>query len=269
MRDFFGVDASRIKHKKLFLLDMDGTIYLDNNLIDGALDFLSAIKRGGGQYVFITNNSSKSVNDYINKVNRLGISAGKENFLTSTQASAQLLLEKYGYKPIYAQGTSSFIRELKDFGLNVTTDFCAEACAVLVGFDLELTTKKLNLTAQMLTKTDAVFYATNPDWVCPVDFGFVPDCGSMCFGLTKATGKEPIFIGKPQPRMIELAMKNFGATDEQVLVVGDRVYTDIKSGINAGVDTALVLSGETTLDVLEKSADKPSFVFNSVKDMIF
>ena len=269
MRDIFGVDASSLSKKKLFLLDMDGTIYLDNNLIDGALEFLSAIKRRGGEYIFITNNSSKSVEDYIKKVNALSIVADRENFLTSTQASAQFLYEKYGNKPIYAQGTSSFIKELKDCGLNITVDFCPDACAVLVGFDLELTTQKLNLTAEMLTKLDVPFYATNPDWVCPVDFGFVPDCGSMCFGLTKATKKEPIFIGKPQPLMIELAIKNAGVSRAEAVVIGDRIYTDIASGINAGVDAVCVLSGETTLDDIQKSAIKPTFVFNSVKDILY
>ena len=112
------------------------------------------------------------------------------------------------------------------------------------------------------------YYATNPDWVCPVDFGFVPDCGSMCFGIEKATRKMPEFIGKPQPTMINIVCNKFGVAKEDTVVVGDRIYTDIASGVNAGVDTVMVLSGEATLNDYEKSEIKPTFVLNSVKDML-
>ncbi len=138
----------------------------------------------------------------------------------------------------------------------------------MVGFDSELTSEKLNTTCKMLTKNDVAYFATNPDWVCPVDFGFVPDCGSMCFGIEKATGKTPIFIGKPQPEMIYSAMDKFKATKEQTVVIGDRLYTDIASGINAGVDTILVLSGETTIDDYNNRQVQASFVINHVKELL-
>ena len=120
----------------------------------------------------------------------------------------------------------------------------------------------------MLTKLNVPYYATNPDWVCPVDFGFIPDCGSMCFGIEKATGKMPIYIGKPQPTMINVVMEKFNCTKEETVVFGDRLYTDIASGYNAGVDTVLVLSGEATMDDYKKSEIKSTYVLNSVKDML-
>ena len=122
-------------------------------------------------------------------------------------------------------------------------------------------------TWQELLKLDVKYYATNPDWVCPVDFGYIPDCGSMCFGIEKATGKTPIFIGKPQPQMIYSAMEKFGFSKEQTIVFGDRIYTDIRSGYNAGVDTVLVLSGEATIDDYNESDIKPTFVINHIKEI--
>ncbi len=266
--DVLGKDFAKLSSKKLFLFDMDGTIYRENDLFDGVKELFKSIENNGGIYVFITNNSSKSVSDYVKKLENMGLDVTEENFFTSTQASTRLFKKQFGDKLIYSQGTRSFIKELKDSGLNVTEVYDENAQAVLVGFDPELTGDKLRNTCKMLTKHDVPYYATNPDWVCPVDFGAVPDCGSMCFGIEKATGKIPIFIGKPQPTMINVVMEKFGCTKDQTVVFGDRIYTDIASGYNAGVDTVLVLSGEATMKDYENSEIKPTFVLNSVKDLL-
>lgn len=268
VKDYFGKDTSSLKEKKLYLFDMDGTIYLENDLFDGVKELLKSITDNGGRYVFITNNSSKSVIDYVNKLENMGLNVTKENFFTSTQATIELLKDKYPDKLIYAQGTASFIKELKGSNINVTETFSENADLVLVGFDPELTGEKLRNTCKMLTKFDLPYYATNPDWVCPVDFGYIPDCGSMCFGIEKATGKKPVFIGKPEPTMINIVMRKFGVKKSDTVVIGDRLYTDIASGVNAGVDTVMVLSGEATLKDYEESQIKPTFVLNSVKEML-
>ncbi len=271
MKDYFGKNADVLLTKKLFLFDMDGTIYRENDLFDGVIDLLKKIKNEGGRYAFITNNPSKSVKDYIKKLNRLGIKeVGYENFFTSAQAAIMIFKEKFGKGLVYAQGTKSFIKELKSAGLNVTQNYTDKAVAVLVAFDPELTGQKLRTTCEILTKHDLPYYATNPDWVCPVDFGAIPDCGSMCVGIEYATGKKPIFIGKPEPTMIFELMKKFGYEKKDVVVIGDRLYTDIASGVNAGVDTICVLTGEATLDDIAKATpqDTPTFVLNSVKDLL-
>lgn len=267
LRDVYGKDLRPLEEKKLFLFDMDGTIYQENRLFDGVPRLLDKIVKRGGRYVFITNNSSKSVKDYVKKLAGMGISVGTENFFTSGQAAIMLLKEKFGKGIIYVQATRSFYRELKKSGLNVVKKFTPSACAVLVGFDPEITGKKLRTTCEMLTKFDLPYFATNPDWACPVSFGFIPDCGSMCFGIEKATGKRPVFIGKPQPTMIETVMQKFGATKEQTVVLGDRLYTDIASGVNAGVDTVCVLSGESTEEDIRASDVKPAYVLHSVSDI--
>ena len=148
-------------------------------------------------------------------------------------------------------------------GIRAEDRLSEDAAAVLVGFDTELTFEKLVRTVKML-KRPVPYYATNPDLVCPVEFGSVPDCGSMCISLENASGRRPEYIGKPAPLILQLAMKRFGCGPEETVVVGDRLYTDIASGANAGVDTVCVLSGEASLKDIEASAVKPSYVVESV-----
>lgn len=263
-----------LKEKKLFLLDMDGTIYLDDYLFDGVLEFLAEIKERNGRYIFMTNNSSKSVSAYIEKLNNLGIDAAEEDFMTSVDATIQFLKEKYGKeafsKLIYIMGTESFINQMKDSGFRITTDEGPDVEVILCGFDRELTYKKLEDICRMLSEKDRKidYFATNPDWVCPTDFGFVPDCGSMCQMIEIATGKKPYFIGKPQPDMAVLSIKKTGFEAEETLVIGDRLYTDIACGVNAGVDTCFVLSGEGTLDDLKKYDVKPTYILNDIKELL-
>lgn len=266
LKDFFGENASALKTKKLWLLDMDGTIYEENSLFDGTIDFFSRIVQSGGKYAFITNNSSKSIKDYINKVNSLGITADKSNFFTASHATVLYLKEHYPGLKVYCQGTKSLISELKESGINVTENIEEDVAVVLVGFDTELTSDKLKKTCYLLGKS-LPFVATNCDLRCPVDFGYIPDCGSICQMLTNATNKKPVFIGKPEPTMIELAMKKFGFSNNETVVVGDRLYTDIASGNNAGVTSVCVLTGEATLNDIHDSPIKPSFTFESVKDI--
>ncbi len=256
---------NNLKEKKLFLLDMDGTIYLDNDLFEGVLEFLDYIKSIGGRYMFLTNNSSKGVDKYIDKLKNMGIESKKEDFLTSVNATVVDLKEK-GYKKIYASGTQSFISQLKAANLPVTTEIEDDIDCFLMGFDTELTFEKLE-KACILLKRDIDYIATNPDWVCPTWYGFVPDCGSIAQILETATGRKPRFIGKPQPDMVYLALNESGFKKEEAVLIGDRLYTDIACGVNAGISTIFVLSGEGTMDDLEKSETKPEFIYKDIKEL--
>ena len=266
-KDFFGEDASSLRDKKLFLFDMDGTIYEEERLFEGTIDLLSRICQIGGQYYFITNNSSKSVQDYVEKVNRMGIPADRDNFFTSSQATILYLKENHAGKCVYCQGTKSLVKELVDEGLDVVTEYSDRAEVILVGYDTELTTQKMHDTCRMLLK-DLPYIATNPDYVCPMSFGFVPDCGSMCMMYKNATGREPIFIGKPEPTMIDIVREKTGYSKEETVVIGDRLYTDIASGINAGVTTVCVLSGEATAQDIQNGEIKPAYTLGSVKELL-
>ena len=257
-----------IEKLKLYLFDMDGTLYLGSRLYDFTIELLEEIKRTGGKYLFITNNSSKSVNDYVKKLASMGISATREDFLTSSQATAYYLHKHHEGKTLYVCGTESLKEELRGEGFTVTTDLTKVECIVM-GFDTELTFQKLHdVSYLLLTQPDLPYIATNPDLVCPTEFGSVPDCGSVCIGIKNATGKEPIVIGKPSPLMPQLAMDKVGVAPEQTCVVGDRIYTDVKSGLAAGCVGILVLSGETTVDILNASDVKPDLVLESGQQIL-
>ncbi len=255
-----------LKDKKFFLLDMDGTIYLDNNLFDGTLDFLKTVKKKRGRYLFVTNNSSKGTDAYVRKLGNIGIEATEEDFLTSTDATILFLKENHNDKKFYAFGTESFVGQLRDAGINVVTERCDGIGGIVMGNDNELTFKKLE-DACILLLNDIEYIATNPDWVCPTSFGYVPDCGSVAEMLFRATGKRPHFIGKPRPEMLTLAMAKFGYSKEETIMVGDRVYTDIASGYNAGVDTVFVLSGEGTISDAEETDTKPTYIMKNIKEL--
>ena len=254
-----------IKDIKLYLLDMDGTIYLDNDLFDGVTDFLAHIKKIGGKYIFLTNNSSKSVDKYIEKLRSLGIESVADDFLTSTDATV-LYLKKKNYNKIYAFGTTSFKEQLQNSGLPITDRLCDDIDCLCMGFDTELTFKKLE-DACILLGRGVDYIATNPDWVCPTHYGYVPDCGSVSEMLYNATHRRPTFIGKPEPTMALLAMEKAGFTPENTALIGDRLYTDIACGVNAGVCSVFVLSGEGTMEDLDKSAVKPDLIYNNIKDI--
>ena len=258
----------KIKNIKLFLFDMDGTLYLGDRLYSFTKELLSTIKAKGGKYMFMTNNSSKSVDDYIKKLKKMGIDAKYEDFMTSSQATAYYLKKHHDGKKLYVCGTESLKEELRHNGFEVTEDISRVDCIVM-GFDTELTFKKLHdVSYMLLTKENIPYIATNPDYVCPTEFGSVPDCGSVCDMLYNVSKRRPLFVGKPEPLMPVLAMEKAGIGKEETAVIGDRIYTDIKSGLQAGALSILVLSGETTRQILEESADKPDLVLESAEEIL-
>lgn len=255
-----------LKDKRLFLLDMDGTIYLDDRLFDGTAEFLAYVQAIGGRAMYLTNNSSKSVESYVDKLSRMGLRAAPEDFLTSVNATVLYLRQK-NHRKIYAFGTASFRQQLRQGGLPVTDVLAEDIDCLCMGFDTELTFQKLE-DACILLNRGVEYVATNPDWVCPTWYGSVPDCGSVAEMLYRATGRRPRFIGKPEPDMVELAVKETNFTKEQTILLGDRLYTDIKSGVRAGVDTVLVLSGEATLKDLAASDVKPTYVMKDIREFL-
>ena len=246
---------------------MDGTLYLGDRLFSFTKDLLKRIKEDGHRYMFMTNNSSKSVEAYINKLMKLGIESRKSDFITSSMATIHYIKENYIDKTFYVCGTTSLIDEFTDAGIKITSEY-SEAEAIVMGYDTELTYKKLEDVCKILLSRDVPYIATNPDYVCPTEYGSVPDCGSVCDMIYNATGKRPYFIGKPSPLMPELAMKIANATPKETAVIGDRIYTDIKSGINAGTVSVLVMSGETDEQILKESKDKPDIVLSDAGEII-
>ena len=266
--DLRGIDASPLRNKKLWLFDMDGTIYLGNQVYPGTVPLFTEIRRRGARYMLVTNNSSKSVETYVEKVRKMGIQAAAKDFYTSVDATIQYLREKHPGALVYVQATRTCVEQLRAGGIRVTEDLDRSAEVVLVGFDTELTFEKLNRTSEMLTGFQGAYLATNLDFVCPTEYGYVPDCGSMCIGLKYATGLEPTVIGKPEPTMLEMALKLTGYAKEDAVMIGDRLYTDIASGVNADIDTIAVLSGEASFEEILAYDKQPRWIFRDVSHIL-
>ncbi len=256
-----------IKNTKLFLFDMDGTLYLGDRLYDFTKELLQTIRDSGRQYKFMTNNSSKSACSYVEKLAKMGIAATTNDMQTSSQATAYYLKKYHKGQRLYVAGTRSLQEELRANGFTLTQNVDETDCIVM-GFDTELTFQKLQDVSYLLCTRDIPYIATNPDYVCPTEFGSVPDCGSVADMLFNVSGKRPVFIGKPSPLMPQLAMEKAGVSPEETAVIGDRIYTDVKSGLNAGCTAVLVLSGEATKQDLAASDVKPTLVMDSAKEIL-
>ena len=243
---------------------MDGTIYLSEQLFDGTIDFLNYVMRIGGKYLFLTNNSSRGTDAYIAKMARLGIEAFPDDFLTSADATIRYLRGRYLPDTVYyVCGTESLKNQLRLAGLRVAETLRDDCAVVLLGYDTELTYEKLENCCILLNR-GVDYVATHPDLVCPTWYGSAPDCGSVIEMLHTATGRRPKVIGKPQPEMALLAMERTGFSPEQTVLLGDRLYTDVACGVNAGIDTVFVLSGEGTMADIDTYRIHPTWVYPDI-----
>ncbi len=257
-----------LKDKKLFLFDIDGTIAVDNTLFDGSFELIEHIKSIGGKAVYITNNSTKSRKDYIEKFARWEIDTDETNFITASFAACKYLKEHHSDDKIFVCGTKSFVTELKHAGLNVTEENDDDIKCVIVGFDNEFTYDKGALTCEILLTKDVKYLATNPDLCCPTAFGSIPDCGAICRMLECAVGRQPYYVGKPNREIVDVCREMTGFSQDETIVVGDRLYTDIACGINAGVDTAVVFTGEAKKQDLKNTEFKPTYEFENIRDFL-
>lgn len=255
----------KLSEKKLFLFDIDGTLAVGDELLPESRELLADIEASGGRSYFITNNSTRSQEDYVKRFRTVfGLETTPGQFATSSYVSALALRELFGDASVFVVGTDSLVEELHRFGVNAVTERRDGLAAVLVGYDSSLTYEKLCAASELLQTTDLPWYATNPDLRCPAPFGFVPDCGSICDMLTATTDRKPVYFGKPARRMVDLCIAQSGFSPEQTLVIGDRLYTDIACGINAGVDTCLLLTGEAKMDDLRRTPFRPTYCFETV-----
>lgn len=256
-----------LKDKKYFLFDIDGTLAVDDVIFDGSRELISYIDRIGGRSFYITNNSTKSRKDYVEKFRRWGICTDEMQFMTASYAACRYLKKRYGGKKLFVVGTPSFVEELKDAGLAVTEQTEADVACVVVGFDRTLTYGKVEAACELLFRPGMDYVATNPDLCCPVSYGFVPDCGGICEMLKAATGRKPYYVGKPDAGIIDICLEQVDGRKEEALVVGDRLYTDIACGIRAGVETALVYTGEAKREDLEETRFMPDYTYENIRRM--
>ena len=266
------MDYTKLKACELFLFDMDGTLYLGDEVYDGAIALMEGLPELGKKYIYLTNNSSRAGTDYITRLRRLGFPCEAENVFTSGMATGMYLNQNFPGATVYLAGTKAFYRELQSYGIRLVNDENghteADTVDVMVqGFDRELTYEKLDRAVHFLRR-GSKFIAANPDWVCPMPAGEVlPDCGSICALLTASSGVEPEYIGKPNRNMIDVISKMTGIPNEKICAVGDRIYTDIAVAQNAGAVSVLVMSGETDEAILAAAERKPDYVLPSVEEL--
>ena len=254
----------KIKSIETFLLDLDGTFYLGDQLYPWSLPFVETMKRLGKRFIFVTNNSSQNGSYYVEKIRKMEVSITDDQVFTAGQATI-FYLKKYNYpKNIYLVGTPALEQEFRDEGFVLTEK---DPEVVVLGFDLTLTYEKLE-RACFFIRQGLPFIATHPDFNCPTPTGPIPDCGSMIALITASTGVKPKIIGKPYPEMIEALRSKYGLEDPKtVAMVGDRLYTDIAMGKAAGITSILVLSGETQLDDLLTSDTKPDVIVENLGEI--
>lgn len=247
----------------LFVLDMDGTIYLGERLLPGALEFIDYLKMRRLPFLFFTNNSSKHKRDYVEKLSFLGITVDTAQVMTSTDVMLDFLALHHPGQAVHLLGTPACRTAFEEAHI-VLSD---KAEIAVAAFDTTLTYAKL-VTFCDLLRSGATFYATHPDLNCPVEGGFIPDLGAMLALIEASTGRKPIITGKPYRTTVEAIVHATGVAPEHMAFVGDRLYTDMKVAKDHAAKALLVLSGETTPEMLRASEIKPDGVFKDVADLL-
>ena len=251
----------KLSDVKMFVLDMDGTIYLGEELFPYTLDFLRRVKATGRDFCFFTNNSSKNRRAYLEKLSRMGILVPEEKMLISNGVILYWLRENRPGQSAYVVGTPALEEDFKEAGVALSD---TKPDYVVLGFDTTLTYEKLRLACDFI-RAGAPVYGVNPDWNCPVEGGgFIPDCGSIAALVKASTGVQCEFFGKPSRHTLDYMLKHTGCQPQELAVVGDRLYTDIAVAAGTGVTSILVMSGETTPELLASIQVQPDLVVENI-----
>jgi HAD superfamily hydrolase (TIGR01457 family) len=244
-----------------FLLDMDGTFYLGDRLLEGALRFIDLLRVQQKEFLFLTNNSSKHRSQYAEKINRLGLPIAEKSVLTSGEATALYLREQHPGANIFLVGTPSLEEEFRQYGFQLVQH---EPQFLVLGFDTTLTYQKLWALCDFV-RAGVPYIATHPDFNCPTERGYMPDVGAMIAFVKAATGRQPdLVVGKPNRLIVDAAAVKMNLQVNQLAMIGDRLYTDIALGQTSGIATILVLSGETKLEDLKDSPFQPDYTFQNL-----
>jgi len=255
---------AELRRKMVFFFDLDGTLYLGNNLFDGVIELIEALKEQRKRYFFLSNNSSKSTSDYIKKLNKFNLNATRENVILSQHPTISYL-KKNNYKTVFLLGNESLKKEFIEEGFALSE---TNPEIVVLAFDQELTYNRLTKASYSLQK-GLPYIATHLDDKCPTENGFIPDAGGIAALLYKTTERMPIVFGKPNKEMLLFKLREIKIEPQDAVMFGDRLYTDIKMGLDAGVTTCCVLSGETTLKMINESkSKKPDFIINGIWDVL-
>ena len=268
--EFKNPNTDVIKSKKLYIFDMDGTIYLGGRPFDFAKRFIKNLRASGCRVLFFTNNASHTSPFYLSKLERLGFEPSADEIMTSGDVTLEFLKRHRAGKSVYLVGTDELVEEYAAKGIKLVNGESdpRHADIVITSFDTSLTYEKLNIACRLI-RNGAEYLSTHPDFNCPTEDGFIPDSGAIAALVTASTGKTPTYFGKPYKETVEMIGEATGFAREEMCIFGDRLYTDIALGKSFGVTSVLVLSGETTEEDVDAALpkDKPDFAFASLDDV--
>lgn len=253
-----------LKDINLFIMDLDGTIYLGDKIIEGSLEFIEKLKKENKKFCFFTNNDSKASTEFMKKLYNMNIDFTNENFYTAGLATIDYINDKFKGKSVYLLGTESLKNEFRAHNINLVEE---NPDIVVVAYDTELTYQKLDRVCHYI-RNGAYYIATHPDYNCPTQYGYAPDTGSYIALIKQSTNRIPDLLnGKPNKALGEIICKRFNENPKNVAMIGDRLMTDMKLAINCGFKSILVLSGESTKDDLNNSGLNIDLVVDSIKDL--
>ena len=257
-----------ILDKKIYIFDMDGTIYLGGIVFDFAIRFIDHLRASGKKVLFFTNNASHTTDFYFGKLERMGYSPREGEIMTSGDVTITFLKRFREGKKVYLIGTDELVENFRNSGIDLV-DESAESCDIVVSsFDTTLTYEKLNAACR-LVRGGAEYLSTHPDYNCPTETGFIPDSGAIAAFITASTGVSPTYFGKPYRETVDMMEEATGFDRSEMCIFGDRLYTDIALGKKHGVCSVLVLSGETKAEDVEQASpeERPDFIFPSLKEV--
>lgn len=259
----------RLKNIKCFLFDMDGTINLGMELIPGMEGFFDKLKEAGRKYYLVTNNSSKDHGHYVRKMSAMGVPVTENEVLISSDALVATLKHTKPQARLFVLGTPELKTVIKRGGFTLTSRLEEETDYVVVGFDQTLTYETLTIACRLIDR-GVPYIATHPDVRCPIEGGeYIPDTGAFLSCIKTATGKDPEYItGKPYRYMVDAVMDRTGLKKEEIAMVGDRLMTDIRFGTDNGILSVLVLTGEATLEDVEKGSVKPDIILPHAREIL-
>lgn len=257
-----------LRNKKLYIFDMDGTIYLGGIVFDFAVKFINNLRKNGKKVLFYTNNASHTTDFYYKKLERLGFSPKIEEIMTSGDVTVEFLKRKRSGRSVYLIGTDELVENFKERGIDLASVSDERSDIVVSSFDTSLTYEKLNHACRFI-RGGAEYFSTHPDFNCPTETGFIPDSGAISAFITASTGVIPTYFGKPYKETLEMIEEVTGFDKSEMCIFGDRLYTDIALGKKYGVCSVLVLSGETQISDVEKASDseRPDFIFPSLLEV--
>ncbi len=266
--NFKNPNTDILNEKKLFIFDMDGTIYLGGNPFDFAIRYIKNLRANGKKVLFFTNNASHTTPFYMQKLSRLGFEPREDEIMTSGDVTLEFLKRFRKDKSVYLVATDELVEEYREKGIKLLSGDEEKADIVITSFDTSLTYEKLNNACRFI-REGAEYLSTHPDFNCPTENGFIPDSGAIAALVTASTGKTPTYFGKPYKETVEMIGEATGYKNDEMCIFGDRLYTDIALGKKFGVTAVLVLSGETQPEDVDaaEACDKPDFVFDSLDDV--